>query len=44
MVKSWNVRLLGLNREGRHRDITMAGEFYRQLDAHLAATKSRLEY
>ena len=43
-VKSWNVRLLGLNREGRHRDVTAAAEFYRLLDAHLQAHKSTLLY
>lgn len=43
-VKSWNVRLLGLNREGRHRDVTVAAELYRLLDAHLQAQQSTLLY
>lgn len=43
-VKSWNVRILGINRQSRHRDATVAQEFWRMLDAHLAARSSTLLY
>ena len=43
-VKSWNVRLLALNRQSRHRDATVAQEFWRLLDAHLQARGSTLLY
>ena len=43
-VKSWNVKILGLNRQSRHRDATMAQEFWRMLDTHLQARGSTLAY
>lgn len=43
-VKSWNVKILGLNRQSRHRDLTVAQEFWRLLDTHLAARSSSLLY
>jgi parafibromin len=43
-VRSWNVKLLGLNRGSRHRDATVAQEFWRLLDAHLQARGSTLAY
>lgn len=43
-VKSWNVKILGLNRGSRHRDATVAQEFWRLLDAFLQARSSSLAY
>ena len=43
-VKSWNVRILGLNRQSRHRDATVAQEFWRLLDSHLTARGSSLAF
>jgi hypothetical protein len=43
-VKGWNVRVMGLNREGRHRDVTVAQEFWSDLDAFLQSQKSSLAY
>ena len=43
-VRSWNVKVLGLNRQSRHRDATVAQEFWRLLDAHCAARGSTLLY
>ena len=43
-VKGWNVKVMGLNREGRHRDVTVAQEFWSELDTFLAARKSSLLY
>lgn len=43
-VRSWNVKILGINRQSRHRDATVAQEFWRMLDAHLAARSSSLAY
>ncbi len=43
-VKGWNVAVMGLNREGRHRDMTVVQEFWGQLDAFLQAQKSTLLY
>jgi parafibromin len=43
-VKSWNVKILGINRQSRHRDATVAQEFWHLLDAHLQARSSTLAY
>ncbi|EFN59429.1 hypothetical protein CHLNCDRAFT_56751 [Chlorella variabilis] len=43
-VRSWNVKVLGINRQSRHRDATVAQEFWRMLDAHLQARSSQLLY
>lgn len=43
-VKSWNVKILALNRQSRHRDATVAQEFWRLLDAHCAARRCPLAY
>lgn len=43
-VKGWNVRVVGLNREGRHRDVTVVQDFWSDLDAFLQSRKSSLLY
>ena len=43
-VKGWNVKLLALNREGRHRDGQVAQELWQQIDAHMAKAKRNFAY
>ncbi|GAB4817648.1 hypothetical protein N2152v2_004694 [Parachlorella kessleri] len=43
-VKGWNLRVVSVNREGRHRDVTVAQDIWSDLDAFLQAQKSTLAY
>lgn len=43
-VKAWKVKVYSLSREGRHRDIVIAQDFFKTLDAFLQAKKSTLAY
>jgi hypothetical protein len=43
-VRSWNVRLIPLQRELRHLDKTAMLQLYKELDAFLAMRRCELEY
>lgn len=43
-VKTWKVKVYSLSRESRHRDIVIAQDFFKTLDAFLQAKKSTLAY
>uniref|UniRef100_A0A7S3R426 Cell division control protein 73 C-terminal domain-containing protein n=1 Tax=Dunaliella tertiolecta TaxID=3047 RepID=A0A7S3R426_DUNTE len=44
LVANWNIKCLGLTRERRHMDMTVALDFYRHLDAFLYSRRSNLAY
>lgn len=41
MIKGWNVKLLPLSRHSRHRDLTVATDYFRQLDSFLEGKLAR---
>ena len=43
-VRSWNVRTIPIQRDGRHLDAAALLELYKALDAFLAARRCELEY